>query len=251
MKYNNYLVYSSHLVNKYIISVLGNNREKVIMGTRSFHSTTPVFMFAGARQAARKAAFYGSLGAAGATAYRNTSWKGSCKVGKTGVIEAEGTIIHTPSGSSIVGNYNQKSGGEIEVKKMLFRPEENVDLINVSNETTDITSVSLDPITESIIQISLLFGLFVELCLIFFACYFIYQYGFENALKKIKGYLQSISIKLPTEFNATNFCLLLMFIWLLSIQYALDAIGENSLFNTSEIAKIYKLFAKKFNGTPI
>ena len=81
--------------------------------------------------------------------------------------------------------------------------------------------------------------------------YEIVKWKNKNALKKIKGYLQSISIKLPTEFNATNFCLLLMFIWLLSIQYALDAIGENSLFNTSEIAKIYKLFAKKFNGTPI
>jgi hypothetical protein len=129
--------------------------------------------------------------------------------------------------------------------------EENFDLINVSKETTDITSVSLDPITESIIQISLLFGLFIEFCLMSFACYFIYQYGFENALTKMKNYLQSISMKLPTEFNFTNFCLLLMFIWVLSIQHALNAIGDNSSFNSSEIAKIYKLFAKTFNDSSI
>jgi len=129
--------------------------------------------------------------------------------------------------------------GDIQVEKCFSNEDHSLELYNCSS-IDSIDKFSLNSFTESLLQLSLCVGLFIELSLIFIIISFIYKYGFENSYLMLKKKFQEI--KKPEGFSLLNFFLLCMFIWVATIDSCLVALKDHSLDQSTHIRALHPYF---------
>ena len=219
------------------VSEIQNNKVCLGFHKKSFHSTPPVQMFSRVSSPARRYGMVFGAGWAASRFYDKTTVSGSIKVNNEGVQESFGSISH--GGTTINGQYNVTEGvsGSIKVEKQSFYSDMKIDLINCTSNINEST-ISLDPNTEFLIQISLVFGLILELSIIGILIGFFYKYGFKEGYLTIKKKFEEV--KKPVVPALEHLFLFVIFLWVCAIDNAQTNLIELSFSQTDGIKELYK-----------
>ena len=185
---------------------------------RDFHSTSPVQMFGRFSSPVRRYGLTFGAGMAAASVYAKTTSYGS---------------------TTATGQYSVKEGvsGSITLEPQSFSSDTKMDLISCTSTIND-SSVILNPNTELLIQISLVFGLIVEVFIIGVLISFSYKYGFKEGYLIIKKKFEEV--KKPVLLSLEHFCLFFIFLWVWAIDNAQTNLINLSFAQTDGIKELYK-----------
>jgi len=202
-----------------------------------FHSTSPVQMFGRFSSPVRRYGLTFGAGMAAASVYAKTTSSGKIKVNKEGVQEFYGSISY--GSTTATGQYSVKEGvsGSITLEPQSFSSDTKMDLISCTSTIND-SSVILNPNTELLIQISLVFGLIVEVFIIGVLISFSYKYGFKEGYLIIKKKFEEV--KKPVLLSLEHFFLFFIFIWVWAIDNAQTNLINLSFAQTDGIKELYK-----------
>jgi hypothetical protein len=177
------------------------------------------------------------VGVLGKTVYDNSTIKGKLQIDKAGAADISGSVQWKDS-VKISGQYSSNNA-KVGIEKVNYSIDSDGGIPNVTTTDSILSSSGLSSFTETLIQVSLVLGLSLEFGFIGFIIYYCYKNGVNFVLGKVFSLFNNLSI--PPSINFTNLLLLLLIIWVSSINIALNSIVDHSLFQTTLIKDIYSI----------
>jgi len=161
--------------------------------------------------------------------YDNTKISGEVKLNSKGIEGVEGSLTYKDSATISINTTSEGVAvGSVKV--------EDVSKIMSSSPSTD-KVIFLSPTTEFLIQASLVVGLLIEVSIILVLILFFYKYGFQ------KGYLimkkKFNDVKKPEFFSLQNLFIIMLFVWVCSIDTLLNNLVELTFEHTEHLKKLY------------
>jgi len=161
--------------------------------------------------------------------YDNTKVSGEVKLNSKGIEGVEGSLTYKDSATISIDTTSEGVVvGSVKV--------EDVSKIMSESPSTD-KVIFLSPTTEFLIQASLVVGLLIEVSIILVLILFFYKYGFQ------KGYLimkkKFNDVKKPEFFSLQNLFIIMLFVWVCSIDILLNNLVELTFEHTEHLKKLY------------
>jgi len=161
--------------------------------------------------------------------YDNTKVSGEVKLNSKGIEGVEGSLTYKDSATISIDTTSEGVVvGSVKV--------EDVSKIMSESPSTD-KVIFLSPTTEFLIQASLVVGLLIEVSIILVLILFFYKYGFQ------KGYLimkkKFNDVKKPEFFSLQNLFIIMLFVWVCSIDTLLNNLVELTFEHTEHLKKLY------------